>query len=210
MQREPGSERPGALAVEHVRRLVADATHRAVAEHTGTDGFGHCMGYAMVGMCVASRAFGRDFFPQAGSLYLHPDPEDEGLVVSLEPHGRGLGSGEFHCWIAAAQDGGACEVADLSARHYPRMVTDFPPRGVGQEPLTWGREPPPDYLWLDLTGREPWPVPWARLVTDPQACNRLFREMRARGQTVKALAGRATPLFEEALASGVRSQSLRG
>jgi hypothetical protein len=189
------------VPVEVLRRLVTDATHRVVTEHTGTDGLGHCMGYALVGMYVARHAFGREFFAQAGSLYLHPDPDDEAFTVAFESHRRGVGSGEFHCWIAATGRGGALEVADLSARHYARMATDFPRVEDFGAPRVWKREPPPDYLWLEVPQGAPWPLPWARLATDREACERLYREMMGQRETVKRLVVRATRIFEEGLAA---------
>jgi hypothetical protein len=99
-----------------LKRLIAEAVHRAVCDVTEGDGCGQCMLYAAAGWVLAARVFGRRYMPQAGKLYIVADP----------PHGKiafeqtSLESGEFHCWFAysrTGQTGPAAELVDLSARH---------------------------------------------------------------------------------------------
>jgi hypothetical protein len=59
---------------EQLRGRIAAAVHLAVREHTGGDGLGACLDYAVAGAALASRVFGNEYVPQAGSLLLSRTP----------------------------------------------------------------------------------------------------------------------------------------
>jgi hypothetical protein len=201
-----------ALPPGRLRAIVAEAVHRAVTEHTGTDGLGCCMLYALVGMMTASRVLKAHYVPAAGSLYLIPDPADPTFAVAFEGHRRGFESPEFHCWFVRI-DGQyrALEAVDLSARHYRRMVTDFITvtgdgvvrdgvllYDVDRQRPTWRREDPPPFLWVDRPA-DNWPLDLCSLNADRDASVALAELFLEHKAFYKPLWLRAVALAEAAI-----------
>src|SRR4051812_39458661 len=73
--------------------VYAEAVHRAVCEFSGNDGFGKCYLYTIAGYTLlVNHPPGRSrFLPQAGSLYLTPDPDDPSFRFALVAEGDGMG-----------------------------------------------------------------------------------------------------------------------
>lgn len=172
---------PGPVTLRTAPEIYAEAVHRAVCEFTGTDGFGHCQIYTLAGyglLTVAKPPHGTPH-PQAGALYLNPDPADTECWHVFDPEGSGIKRGEFHSWVAF--DSGV--FVDFAARHYARYSDEIRHHSgiMGQgEGCTlyaldstaragWNRPDPPVVLW-----GSPATFPeWVRLAADRDACRDL-------------------------------------
>jgi hypothetical protein len=177
------------MEIQQRRKAVAEVTHQVVSEVSGTDGVGHCMLYAVIGAAAAQVAFGGQWFPQAGALNLRPDPNDPNFVISFDSKHHGIDSGEMHCWFVGTWQDGKQEMVDLSARHYPRMISDFilvkttEQKGVvlvaevdTETTLAarqWKRSSCPDYLWAEIPQSQLWPYDWVLLKAEQAACKAL-------------------------------------
>jgi hypothetical protein len=200
-----------------LRAAVAEAVHQTVCDETGSDGFGHCMLYAIVGAFTARHVFGHDYLPQAGSLLLQHDPADPDCWVTFDARGNGIVSGEFHAWfgrVAPKSTGMALplEIADLCSRHYPKLVelppilhretqirgdlaaTVVVPSGVCH---SWKRpEPCPPYVWTDGCRQ----LDWVNLVSDEAACQFLWEKLRDKLDSYKRLVAEACNRYRQATA----------
>jgi hypothetical protein len=193
-----------------IRAAIAEAVHRAVCEETGGDGFGHCMLYAVAGMCLSRSVFHTDaYVPQAGALLIQPDPNDPGGWIAQDVSDGGVAAGEFHAWFARGPEGFTgtglpVEMVDLSSRHYPRMATDLPTIRDRQTIIDgelaatvvilddrkprWLRpEPVPPFLWIDGSRH----LEWVRLHVDEQATRALYDILGRNGDFYKRLTARA-------------------
>jgi hypothetical protein len=95
---------------ERQRRLdalerIAEAVHAAVCAVTGGSGLGRCAHYAVAGSVLATVVTGRQYIPQAGSLYLAHDPADPTLCTAMVCE-DGIESNEFHCWCVGPVEEG--------------------------------------------------------------------------------------------------------
>jgi hypothetical protein len=182
-----------------LRAAVAEATHRAVCELSNSDGLGHCMLYAALGATVATVVLGKKYYPQAGCLYLYSDPDDPDLAFTMDPS-LGLMDAELHCWIACAGEGTlAAEIADLSARHYRRMVEGerfLSVPGAEAQPA-WKLPDPPGYLWLDLPASGQQTHPWARFVAQREASMRVNNQFMEHVEEYKPVIRRAVLSIRE-------------
>lgn len=199
--------------------IVAEVVHQAVCEHTESDGYGHCLQYAVAGSLACSWATGGRYIPQIGSadIVFHPGPPmRRSMFINAETiDGRdGLSRGEFHAWIVRpgitdpeTGIGQADEWVDFSSRHFSRMVAEMPQRPDVVEvaggyamirnrvPEPWVGEIVPDYLWT-LGGLPP--VRWAYF--EPLAdCLRAFeRAFTEDDDSFQALAKLTAGMFRAA------------
>jgi hypothetical protein len=201
---------------------IAEAVHQTVCAETSSDGFQHCMLYAIVGAMLASLARHHHYVPQAGTLRLQYDPEDPSLWFALEASRHGILGGEFHSWFGrpgGRRRGGrgerrtapALEVVDLSSRHYPALlgllaIRDRQTTVVGNQATTvlaldperptWKRtEPCPPYLWSYSIDRHLLPD-WVKLVPDEDATLFQVDMMVRRMAFFKRLLGDARERYE--------------
>jgi hypothetical protein len=183
-----------------MREAVAEAVHRTVCAETDSDGFGHCILYAIVGAFVARSVFGGEYWPQAGSMRLQRDPADPDLWFTFGAGGDWVYGDEFHAWFARAPKGAAsyapasyapvAELADLSSRHFPRRV-EGPAINVrvrtvngamalaavtfAKARYSWKRpEPCPPFVWVDGNRQ----LGWVKYFPLQPACEVLFEKHR--------------------------------
>jgi hypothetical protein len=171
---------------DRLRRLLAQFTHEAVCEASGTDGRGHCLWYSAFGSIFAQGVFRRPYYVQAGILQLRPDPDDPDLAVQFLTDDDGLVCGEYHTWLGSPLDAGRFEVVDLSSRHYPflveglltllerRRVGDLVASIVTPTSYRWRRPEPPEALWLTIEGGR-WPLDWVHLEPGEKPCQAIQR-----------------------------------
>ena len=117
------------MTVDELRKAISDSVHRAICQSTKSDGFRHCMLYAVAGCEVASRVFRKRYVLQAGSFYVIADPPRGALFSSDLWSGKtpGFETVDFHCWFAYSKSRHvgpvpAAELVDLTARHYKTLV----------------------------------------------------------------------------------------
>jgi len=169
--RRAGGAGPASIPFER-REAIADAIAGAVTTVVGVDAAPFaCALFTMAGVVLLREATGRDdFYPQAGSLFLQPDPADPGLWFSMDAEAKdgGVPSGEMHAWLADAATG---ELIDLASRHYPALIvgTSLVP-GSDEVPRAWRRGRAPAFL-LGTPGA--WPD-WVRLSVSPAATKYLL------------------------------------
>jgi hypothetical protein len=188
-----------------VKERMAEAVHAAVCAVTGGIGLGRCAHYAVAGAVLATVFTGKQYIPQAGSLYLSADPADPTLYTAMVAE-DGIESGEFHCWCVGPVEEGRksgpvtpdLEIVDFSARHFKALVEEL---GVVEErqrlpgggfltvfaPATsrWRRPDPPNYIWWNQAGLPE----WVKYQADQAATETLFRELEDFEPVIK-LAGR--------------------
>jgi hypothetical protein len=160
------------------RDLIAHAVHAAVDGVSVPKGGGRCF-YYMAAACAIFVCRFKEYkiYPQAGSLLLQADPNDD---LSFEINAEtpdSLAAGEFHCWLISPEG----VVLDFSARDYKGMVENSSLRSQLEADRTGSafgsgrstderavyRQPHLEYLW------EPWSAA-ARFVhfrPDPTACD---------------------------------------
>jgi hypothetical protein len=137
------------------RDRIAEAVHEAVCLVGRDEGPGHCDGYAFGGAIVLSVLTKQDWHAQGGMAQFGTGIDQDSPAGELcftwmpsattpvvAPNGMtaegGLANGELHAWCARAHNGKVAEVADLAARHVPRLARLS---GMG-----WDREDLP-YVW---------------------------------------------------------------
>jgi hypothetical protein len=177
-----------------VQSGIAEAVHQAVAEFTGTGGYGHCYLYALTGWALAREVLGRDYRLQAGSLWLLARPPDGWLYLNACP--GGLESGSFHCWFGRpGADGRAAELVDLAARHYRAWADKNERLGPSTTvPVRWAWPAgPPDYVWLTQTRST-----WLALVADRDLTRRYAEDVHARAKDFAPVVELARRRFQEA------------
>jgi len=176
-----------------VKERMAEAVHAAVCAVTGGSGPGRCAHYAVAGAVLATVVTGKQYIPQAGSLYLSADPADPTLYTAMVAE-DGIESGEFHCWCVGPVEEGRKsgpvtpdqEFVDFSARHFKALVEKL---GVVEDrqrlrgggfltvfgPATtrWRRPDPPKFIWSNLAGLPE----WVKYEADQAATETLFREL---------------------------------
>ena len=141
-----------------IRDHIAEAVHRAVCRHTGTDGLGFCHHYAVGGHGLLRRVFKKELHLQAGSLHILLD-DDSDLTTSMD--GSNWRNGELHIWLANQDAAGRYEIVDFAARHY-RAYHEQLPRVCG-EWAEWNRPDPPLYIWCYDR-----PPHWLKLIALPE------------------------------------------
>jgi len=169
------------------QRRISEAVHRAVCEFTGTDGFGHCLCYAVCGSVVASTMLEKLYLPQAGTVCIFADPPN---AVAMQATDNGLERGEFHCWFGLPESRNhgrgkrLAEFVDLTSRHYKRYVSEVVcieeavvsdgcrtyMLAPEKDRIRWTRtDDPPQFIWTN--GKFP---DLMQAVPDEAACLRLF------------------------------------
>lgn len=140
------------------RVRIAEAVHEAVCLVGRDEGIGHCDGYAFGAAIVLSVLTRQEWHAQGGMAQFgtgidrdHPDGEQcftwmpWATDLTVAPNGMtgggGLANGELHAWAARAERGQVAEVADIAARHVPRLARMS---GMG-----WDRDDMP-YAWGTL------------------------------------------------------------
>lgn len=140
------------------RDIYAEAVHLAVCDCMGTvDISGHCMASTYAGwvLTIAHPPGPGKWFPQAGSLYIKPNPDHPTAAFGFRAEDGGMERGEFHAWLAH-QDGTRI---DFSARYYRRYVETMAASGVeglGPDEVRWNRPDPPAYLWAHYSDLPDW------------------------------------------------------
>lgn len=177
------------------RQLISDGVHEAVCDFTGSDGVGRCVLYSIAGAVVASRVFGRSYYPQVGKFLLRTDPGSKDCwgIDSAVIDDQFL-TPEIHCWFAGPLERGA-ELVDLTSRHY-RSLYDH---GIclGEKP-EWKIGTMPEYVWF-TDGLLP---DWMLLEPDKRATELLWEQMLASKGELRELTDLATANFERKAASG--------
>lgn len=133
---------------QSARRAISNAVHAAVTEISGDTGAQRCHQYALAGcglLNILSSSStgarpvldsGSGYIPQAGSLWLVPNPHFPNLTFCINALNGGILRSELHCWIV---NRAGLDVIDFSARHFPALCLG-----------SWSR-PVVDYMWTTST-----------------------------------------------------------
>lgn len=146
--------RPSPVLDEATKTRISNAVHAAVQEISGDTGAQMCHLYAIAGCGLLNVLYGLpqvgpDYIPQAGSLWLCPNPDDPGLCFNMNAENGGYMRGEIHCWIANRVTG---NIIDFSARHFSELcagndtMTRVQLAGEPDADLTW-RRAEVEYVW---------------------------------------------------------------
>jgi hypothetical protein len=159
----------------------------------------------VAGAVLATVVTGKQYIPQAGSLYLSANPADPTSYTAMVAE-DGIESGEFHCWCVGPVEEGRksgpvtpdLEIVDFSARHFKALVeklgmVEDRQRLPGGGFLTvfspamnrWQRPDPPKFIWSNQARLPEWVIYEA----DQAATEALFRSL-ADFEPVIKLAGR--------------------
>ena len=146
---------------------ISAAVHAAVMKISGLDRPGICTQYAIAGCGLLNYLDPTpdkmpNYLPQAGSLWIYPDPTDPTYCFGMLADNDGYLRGEVHAWIAVRH---TKELIDFSARHYAESCTGewtINIESTAGAKVLWNR-PQIEYTWCH---RQP---EFAKMRSDPKA-----------------------------------------
>jgi hypothetical protein len=131
---------------EQEQARFAEATHRAVSEVSGTDGFERCLYYAVAGYALLAD---QGWTIQVGEMVIVADPvkglgNGGGVIFGMA---KDVWNGDYHAWLGR-DNGSKIEIVDFTSRHYRQYCET-----ANGNPAQWNRPDPPMWLW-NATGKQ--------------------------------------------------------